>query len=283
VTGDPEASMRRHLLVFGCCLGILLGAAAERPSEQEFTQEVLTILRSEAPGQSFEAVAPLEIEWSRGDGRAARMFLANIYKNSSEDPVERAEAIRSYVRTLLAPSPNVLTPDDRTRVLPVIRDEAFLEETRKLSPLSEPLVSNLLVFYVLDFPDRVQYLLPSHLEELRVARAELRALAVANLARKAAEVKVHTLGPIRVVELDGVYESSLLLLDAFWERVRGEVEGGKLIAAVPARDLLLFTDASQAEAKTALRDAATQFESEAGYPISAALLVRDGAGWQPLP
>ena len=272
-------------------LAILLVVAAlatsrsSGPSEAEFTEEVLAVLRSELPDRTFAAVKPLEIEASGADGEPDTLYLANVYKDAPQDGAERSEAIRSFVRAFAAPVQERLSPADRPRIFPVIRDDGFVEQGRaggKVSPIAERLVANLWVLYVLDFPDRVQYLAASDLEELELSAPELRALAVANLSGRVSEVTVKAIGPLHFVELDGTYESSLLLLEPFWSEVAAQV-GTSPVAAVPTRSLLLFASSSDEEAVARLREGAKRFESEAGYPVSHQLVRRDGGSWKPFP
>jgi len=272
-------------------LAILLVVAAlattrdRRGSEAEFEEEVLAVLRSELPDRTFARVGPLEIEASRAEGEPDTIYLANVYKDAPQDEAERSEWIRSFVRAFAAPVQERLSPADRPRLLPVIRDDSFVEQGRaggKAAPLAERLVADLWVLYVLDYPDRVQYLVASDLEALELSAAELRELSVANLSGRVSEVTVKAIGPLHFVELDGTYESSLLLLEPFWAELAAQV-GPSPVAAVPTRSLLLFASSSDEDAVARLREGAKRFESEAGYPVSHQLVRRDGGSWKPFP
>jgi uncharacterized protein YtpQ (UPF0354 family) len=256
-----------------------------RGAEAKFEAEVLAALRSESPERTFARVGPLEIQASRPDGEPDTLYLQNVYRDAPQDEAERREWIRSFVRAFAAPVQERLSPADRPRLLPVIRDDGFVEQGRtggKAAPLAERLVADLWVLYVLDYPDRVQYLVASDLDALELSAAELRELAVANLSAKVSEVTVKAIGPLHFAELDGTYESSLLLLEPFWAELAAEV-GPSPVAAVPTRSLLLFASSADEEAVSRLREGAKRFASEAGYPVSRQLVRRDGAGWKPFP
>jgi uncharacterized protein YtpQ (UPF0354 family) len=257
------------------------------PSPEEFSQEVLTALRRAAPRIKFEIAGPLEIVGVRGDeAPPIHVSLDAIYKNAPADPQERAESIRTYTRALLSRPADTVGVVDQPRILPVIRSAAFAASVRR-DPASvavaEPLAGDLWVLYALDSaPDSTRYLLESEVAKLGIPSAELRARAVENLARKAPKAKIEEVADgVRWIVLDGVYESSFLLLDAFWTRVAKEL-GGRPVAAVPTRDVLMFAASSDEGAVVRIREVAARFATEQAHPISPRLLQRDGKVWRVL-
>lgn len=275
-------------------LGLLAFAAPVRaqdpdpkpPSPEEFAQEVLTALRRAAPGISFEIAGPLEIVGLREDGKPPlHVSLDAIYKTAPADPAERAESIRTYARRLLSRPADTVGPADRPRVMPVVRAAGFASSLRRdpaASPVVEPLAADLCVLYLLEGSEPTRYLLESELAKLGVSGPELRALAVQNLSVRAPKAKLEEVADgVRWIVLDGMYESSFLLLDAFWARIAKEL-GDSPVAAVPTRDVLFFAAASDEGAVVRIREVAARFAAEQAHPISPQLLRRDGKVWRAL-
>ena len=282
--------MRRTLrpwlaLGFLALAGLARAQDPRPPSPEEFAQEVLSALRRAAPRISFDLAGPLEIVGVRGDEKPIHIYLDNVYKSAPADPLERAESIRTYARALLSRPVDTVGPADRPRIFPVIRDAGFVAGVRRdpaSAAVAEPLAGDLWVLYALDSADQIRYLLESEVEKLGVSGAELRALAVANLAGKAPKAKVEEVADgVRWIVLDGVYESSFLLLEPFWVRIAKQL-GESPVVAVPTRDVLLFAAASDEGAVVRIREVAERFAAEQAYPISPRLFRRDGNGWRAL-
>ncbi len=258
----------------------------ERPTPQQFEQEVLAALRRAAPGIAFEIEGPLQIVGLRTDAQPPlHVSLDAIYRSTPADPAARAESIRTYVRRLLSRPPDTVGAADRPRILPVIRAAEFVASVRRdpaAAAVAEPLAADLWVLYALEAPGQTHYLLESELPKLGVSGPELRALAVQNLSLKAPKAKLEEVADgVRWIVLDGVHESSFLLLEPFWNRIAKEM-GESPVAAVPTRDVLLFAAASDEGAVMRIREVAERFATEPAHSISARLLRRDGKAWRAL-
>lgn len=83
-----------------------------------------------------------------------------------------------------------------------------------------------------------------------------------------------------MITADGNYEASLLLFADLWERERGKLCGDP-VAAVPARDLLLFADSSNADAIAQLKQLASKMRAEATYALTDRLFVLREGNWLP--
>jgi uncharacterized protein YtpQ (UPF0354 family) len=79
---------------------------------------------------------------------------------------------------------------------------------------------------------------------------------------------------------DGNYEASLLLFSDLWAREREKLRG-EPVAAVPARDLLLFADSADADAVAQLRQLAAKMRAEATYSLTDRLFVLREDRWEP--
>lgn len=271
------------LLVLLFVLALSPVAADQRAiSPEAFTDEFVRALAKELPENEFEITGPLEIVIGDEESGQGTINLHNLYRNASDDPGERAMQIRTHVSAILSEPTETFSAADRPNILPVIRDAAFVAQAtlnHDDPTLNEPLIADLSVLYVLDFPDRVQFLMESNLADLDMDLDEIRALAVRNLTAKSDDYIVHTMDQIYYLELDGMYESSALLLDEFWTDIESKI-GAAPVVAVPTRDIVIFAPANDPLGIELVRMIAQQIEEETGYPISRTLLIRRGRDWE---
>jgi uncharacterized protein YtpQ (UPF0354 family) len=78
---------------------------------------------------------------------------------------------------------------------------------------------------------------------------------------------------------DGNYESSLLLAENLWDDQAKAVQG-EIVAAVPSRDVLLFTGSASTEGLRELRAAVANLHANGSRAISATLIVRRNGLWE---
>ncbi len=264
------------LLVFGSV------SADQYPLTAEaFTEEFVRALEKELPDGGFEVTGPLEIVVGDDEAGQGSINLHNLYRNASDNPAERASQIRTYVQAILAEPTDSFSQADRPNILPVVRDAAFVAQAtlnRDDPTVNEPLVADLSVLYVLDFPDRVQFLLESNLEEMDLDLEDVHDVAVSNLSAKSGDFLMHEVDGIYFLELDGMYESSALLLDGFWADIEADF-GAAPVAAIPTRDLLLFAPSNDPLSVELVRRLTVQIEADTGYPISTTLLIRRNGSW----
>lgn len=259
-------------------------AADDALSRADFLAEVVAVLRVASPERSYTAAGPLEIEVTEDGEETGYIYLNNLYGSVSADPAERLAEVQRFVAAILQPSQETLSDADLGRILPVIRDTLFTEQVTpnqddELVQLN--LAGDLVVLYVLDFPDRIQYLYASDLAALHQGAGDIHALAVDNLSAKSDEIAISAAGSLFLIELDGTYESSTLLLDGFWQGIEDEF-GAAPVVAIPTRDVLVFTSSADAQAVDLLQRTAARIVNSGGYPVSAQLYVRDGALWRSL-
>ena len=263
---------------------VVAPAAADQHvlTEEMFTEEFARALAKQLPDGGFEVTAPLEILVGDEESGQGTISLHNLYRSASEDPVERALQIKTFVGAILSEPTDSFSAGDRARILPVVRDDAFVAQAtlnRDDPTVNTPLVADLSVLYVLDFPDRVQFLLESNLADLELDEESVRDLAVDNLAAKSDEYRVQTMEGIYFLELDGMYETSALLLDEFWSAIETEI-GAPPVVAVPTRDILVFAPSNDPIGVELVNRLAVQIEAESGYPISRTLLIRRNDRWE---
>lgn len=253
-----------------------------------FTEEMARRVRIAAPDVEVLVPGELQLELASDTDSGGKVYLDNAYRMyCGLPPAEREEMMERFVRSF-ADATRGFEPT-RDAIIPIVKDRAWLGEVEasvraqggeSQEKVFEPLNDDLAVVYAIDTPNNIAYLSPDMLDALGVDRGELRALAVRNLRGLLPGIEVQRGEKLGMVVADGNYEASLLLFDDLWAR-EGERLRGPTVAAVPARDLLLFADGADADAVAQLQALATKMHAEATYALTDRLFVRDNDGWRP--
>lgn len=246
-----------------------------------FTEIFVEAARENDQIESAYMVEPLSVVVKSAGGHERDVYLGNMYRNLSSDPRRRAVQVAAFVEAV-APymEPEQITVNHRGLVLPVIRHESYQKIDGEVSLVTDPFVGEMRVFYVLDWPNRTEFISERHLALLELDHDGLRALALENLRMRVGRVALKQIDDMVLVGYDGNYETSLLLLDTMWQQVADESGESILTAAVPARDVLVYTSSSRPEAIAALQDVANRFAEEGGYAISSQLIEWVHGRWR---
>ena len=89
-------------------------------------------------------------------------------------------------------------------------------------------------------------------------------------------------GPLYMLAAGGTLEASLLLMADIWQDLEVAVDG-RLVAAAPSRDLLMFTGENASEAVQQMRDMVAKIHRDETYLVSRELLIRNNNRWERLP
>lgn len=254
-----------------------------------FTEHVASRVRAAIPGMEVTVAGDLELAIRTGDDGNNRAFLNNAYQMFlGESPKHRDALVDRFVQSFAEAAKGLERSADA--IIPVIKDRGWLAETRESmrrmgndaqeDHVHEDINDELVVVYAIDTPSNIAYLNPDELDNLGVKREDLRALAVRNLRGLLPGIDVQRGEKLSMVTADGNYEASLLLFDDLWARESARMRGAP-VAAVPARDLLLFADSADADAVAQLRQVATQARAEATYGLTDRIFVLGESGWRP--
>jgi uncharacterized protein YtpQ (UPF0354 family) len=253
-----------------------------------FTEEVARRVRASVPEIDVKVVGELELAIDMTEDGGNRAFLHNAYQMyQGESPKHRDDLIDRFVRSFAEAAKGLERSPEA--IIPVVKDRAWLAEIeasmRQMgkegqAKVYEDLNDALVVVYAIDTPSNIAYLSPEELERLGVERDALRALAVRNLRGLLPGIEVQRGEKLNMVTADGNYEASLLLFSDLWAREREKLRG-EPVAAVPARDLLLFADSADAEAVAQLRQLAAKMRAEAAYSLTDRLFVLREGQWLP--
>lgn len=263
-------------------IGFAAAIPAAEPSPGEFTREFVKALKTVIPDRKIEIVKPLEIRIKGNDGdHDVTAYLDNAYNQSLRDPGLKDQIIARYAMSY-ADEPVADAPIDPARIIPVLKDRAWLADTARALAANgateppeyvfEDLNGELVVVYAEDAPRTIRYFPESRLEEAGVKRTELRARATENLMRILPDMKIHA-GPLfSMITAGGDFEASLLLVDELW--TSGDIEvDGDFVVAVPARDVLLVTGSNNAAGIAKLEELARETAGESSYALTSTLFV----------
>lgn len=250
-------------------------------STQEFTQLFANKLQAQLPVTEANITDALRITCKYGDGQEGTLFLDNAYSHYVKYPREFAEVLRVYIQSFEETTTAEKEDIDASRIVPVIKDKAWLEEIRANVPedkqdnmpggVREDLNDALLIIYAEDTPSNINYFTQKDFAKLDIPAAQIRALAVPNLRRLLPKPEVHWNEHTGMITAGGDYEASLMLFDELWDSLKKA--DAEIVAAIPARDLLLFTYSNDAAGIAQLREMTDKFYNEASYYLTDKLFV----------
>ncbi len=268
-----------------------LPATGSRPDtlSTAFTRNIAGLAREEIPEANIAIAGPLQLA-VRTDDRDFTWYLDNLWREVQQAPAAQGELSRQHLSTLRAmmahPSLTELQRDPST-VVPVMKSREDVTRLNELMEsaggvISEQLAEDLFIVYANDTEHTLAYLSRNELAALGIPRERLRQIAARNLERLLPAAEKESRGELHRIVAGGNFEASILLIDAAWESERRQVEG-ELIAAVPTRDVILYTGSRNPEALRNMRDAVDQLYSAGTYSISPHLYRRENGDWVKLP
>lgn len=162
-----------------------------------FTRLALSIFQKHAPNHKIEIVAPLQFSITPPEGGSQTVFLDNLYMVCQSKPRAQEAEISRFAKLMVEGIvAEVILPKN---IVPLVRDasavgdmeEHLTPETGKPKPklAMEPLGADLVIIYVADNPQTIQYLTTDAISEIHLVGQTLRELAVHNLNTVLADVK----------------------------------------------------------------------------------------------
>lgn len=257
-------------------------AGSEVPDPGAFTRAYADALAKAESGFTVEIVNDLELRVTTADGKQSTAFLNNAYDVCVHNPGATDKVIEQFVAASADTALTLEERVDRTRIVPVIKDAAWLQETRQAmldrgakelkDNVYEPFSSELVIVYAEDLPRNIRYITPENMEEAGISRDELRVLACANLKRLIPKIERMGSNGLYMLTAGGDYEASLLLLDTIWAGMQAEVQG-EVVVAVPTRDLLIVTGSENPGGLKKVREVAMDAWKTGAYRLTPNLFV----------
>lgn len=247
-----------------------------------FTQMCRERLHARLPAAAVEVLAPLALAVEHGDERG-QIFLDNAFRLACQavDDIERGEVIDRFLAALVDGSGSAAEGIDD--IVPVLKPSAWFDGLARPEDGSpsvcwtEPLAADMAIVYAVDTPDQLRFVTEPWFVERGIPLDGLLRRAVGNLRAKIPKLEVQRGGGVNLVIAGGVHEAAILLFDDFWARETPRLRGDPVIA-IPARDVLVFGDSSDARALAELRRYAQDIHADAAYALSPRLLRRHADG-----
>lgn len=268
--------------VLAFVLGFSGCSNSELLTPSEFTKDFAETIKKTNPNVKVEVLKDLELKVTTTDGRDSTSFLDNAYDTYKQDPSAKTEVIQRFVSASMETIENTSDAIDRTRIVPIIKDRVWLEETRRAilsrgakivsEQVYEDFSSDLIIVYAEDSPKNIRYLSEEDLKRAKVERSELRALACENLERLLPKIERHGQDGLFMFTAGGTFEASLVLFDSIWNSGQIEVNGD-LVVAIPTRDLLLVTGSKDEQGIAKVKQMIENAFSNGSYQLSRKLLV----------
>jgi len=259
-------------------------------SAGEFTEAFAHILREKLPDVRVRISGPLELKLAHKDGADETTFLENAFTEYRANPDLQNEVLEKFATALRETIDHPKGQIDRTRIVPVIKDAAYLTEVRsalearghdaaKFSQAHDPYNSELVVLYAEDTPNNMRYLTDDDVTELDIERNDLQQLAIENLRRLLPDVQMNGDKGVFLMQAGGDYEASLLLIDSIWSSGQIEVDG-EIVVAIPARGILIITGSQNRSGLRKVRELAAKTAAEASYRLTSQLFVFRGGRFE---
>lgn len=247
----------------------------------DFQAEIQSRIRAIAPMVELSVGEEFQILMRIPGGDEQTLYLHNAFHAYlAEDQDRRNELIDRYVSSYVAAGASEEVSLDA--LVPIVKSRAWLEDmqgaaARAKSGVSpglfhEQLNEELFVIYAINSPQSIRYVDADEISGFGLPLDELRALALRNLRGFVPGITVERGPLVSMVTAGGDFEASLVLFSDLWER-EGERMRGNPVFAVPARDLLLFTDSADKQGVDRLKLLAADMSNEATYPLTAALFI----------
>jgi hypothetical protein len=276
VSGEDAGMFRRILSMVG------LGRSVTTDPEI-FTRESLKIFQQLAGASKVEVTGSLEFTVTMPDTTTQTVHLDNLFQVCLANPKRKEEEIARFARIFLnGPAAATILPKN---IVPLVRDRALVGEmeqsmAKRAEPgkpnpelVFEPLGADLVIIYVCDNPETIQYLSREDVKEIHLSGQTLRELALDNLRRLLTDVKSQGANGLFFFSADNCYEPSLVLSDRMWEKFRSEVKGD-ILFGIPARGALFVADSAIPEAVAHLKKITSEVYSQQPYRISEKIYVR---------
>ncbi len=177
--------------------------------------------------------------------------------------------------------------DDQNMILPLLRSSipgSLLWDRFRAAerPIFESLPGGLFVSYVFDDPSKYRFISRAICDQMKIDPGQLRQLAITNMLRMNHDFLVNSLDPVYSIVKMNNHESSMILVDLFWDSpdLAAKYIQGDPIVAIPARDMLFFTGSSSQLGIDTIGKMVDKVHSmKDGELLTKSLLIRQNSQW----
>lgn len=246
-------------------------------NRQQFVEQVLEVVRDRFPvAKVARSAHPFSL---RVNGQIAS--LENLYRSSVLAPEKMTQFIEQWMLEIVRASEG--TPDLNStfrelspRIMPMVVHETNTE-LAGAATLTQPLVTNLNIAYVVDGERSLWYVSQETFAKWNVEIEEVHEQAIANLVARSDAIAAHAAqddnGAVNLIlfqTMDG-FDAARILLPTLNERLREHL-GSPFAAGIPNRDILLCFRNDE-ETVDRLRQQIRSDHAQMPHPVSDRLLL----------
>lgn len=270
---------------------IPFSAQAQRVrSKAEFTVDVAGLLEKANPGAAVAILGPLTLRLTVPGGSSDTISLDRIWSFCRANGENCPALVASFVEDLTAGQQEADRPIERSMLRVVVRSRRYVEANDRpyaaepdMLLAARPLAGDLWMLCVADRTRTTTGLRRRDLAKLGLSLDEALALGIQNLAADLPPLSLrwHAVATreLGVIEGEGYYEASRILMHADWAALAEEMHG-HLIVAVPGTDAVFYASDDDPDAVAVLADTAEHFMPRQQRPISATVLKWKPTGWE---
>lgn len=257
----------------------------EQITREEFCGLCVVAIQQMCPAAVLEPIElPDQYRLIRPQHEPITICFENIWRQSRLDPGIRVDQVERFARVFLAAKNNPGTLPDKKSIVPLIKDEQYLnfgrnKQSGDLPFMNEHLAGDLWIIYAVDMPDAIESLSKENAQKLGLDVSALRPLAIENLRRILPPIEQHGDDPMFMLTAGADYVASLILLDDLWIELKESIMGD-IVVAVPGRDVLLYTSSKSSEGIARMRSTIDKVMQSGGYLVSHMMLRLTPDGWK---
>ena len=252
-------------------------------TERQFTSAFMDSLKRMYPGNIYTIKQDLEIDVKIGELNLTH-FLNNAYNSYKNEPESLSSIMSLYLRGALDMYREE-TPIQKNKIVPVIKDAAYITDVAKTVDKSPELVydkynDKLVIIYAEDNENGIAYFSTERFMESGINRDSLLPIGLKNLDSILPKIEILGDNGYYMLVAGGNYETSLILLDGIWTKENLKVKGD-IVIAIPTRDLLLVTGSKDTEKLKKMRAIAKEAWQSGSYQLTPDLFRWNGKKFEP--
>jgi uncharacterized protein YtpQ (UPF0354 family) len=260
-------------------------APIDQTTDEAFTRSVLARFQTAIPKAKFAYVEPLVLSalGPRSDA-PAKVSVDRLRHECKERPADCDAIVGDYVAKAAAILTHEDAPATRDAVVASVRNRAVLDnfppDVAK-TMLTEPLVGDLIVLYMVDSAQAARSLDSKDLAALKLDRTEAAKLARKNMGARLGSVVADLEmkpGEVSIIHTGEFYETSRLLQSDQWSALAARVKK-PIVVAVPASDVIVVAAGVDADMRARLHVGVDRIFAENERPVSKGLYRWSGTGW----
>ncbi len=248
---------------------------APNRSKDEFVLLYCKLVEERSPNCKLTLEGPTVIHLQWESGEESMTFLDNLWIQTRGGGESHRDLVERHLRMVLATGQSD-PPIEQRQIVPIIKDSTYVGMSKGL--LHDHLVADIYVVFAIDLEDRIKGLSVDEADSLGMSVASRLTIAIENLTAILPPIECHGEGPWFLLTAGGDYTASVLLLDSVWDQLSERVQGD-IVAAVPSRDVLLFTGSNSKEGLAAVREKAAEISKTGDHVIANTLIRRRDGKW----